>query len=102
MNTPMVIHLYDKNDEEIAVFSRSFIPWKVLKKAVKLIKQIDLEELKEEDIDLIAGLITEVFGDQFTVEQLDEGADLGEMIAVLQNVIARTNGISLNPTPPAS
>ena len=102
MHTPMVIHLYDKNDEEVAVFSRSFIPWKVLKKAVKLIKQIDQEDLTEEDINLIASLITEVFGDQFTVEQLDEGADLGEMLSVLQNVIARTNGISLNPTPPAS
>ena len=102
MNTPMVIHLYDQNDEEVAVFSRSFIPWKALKKAIKLIKQIDLEDLKEEDIDLIAGLIAEVFGDKFTVEQLDDGADLGEMLAVLQNIMARANGISLNPTPPAS
>jgi len=53
-------------------------------------------------VDQIAGLVVEVFSDQFTLEDLDNGADVGEMLAVIQNIVARANGVSLNPTPPES
>ncbi len=103
MNTPLVLTLYDKNDEVIKECTRSIVPWKILKKAVKLTKEIDLENIDgEADIDAIASLVVEVFGDQFTIEELDESADIGDMVAVLQSIIARANRVSLNPTPPAS
>lgn len=102
-NTPMVITLYDSETNDVKnTFSRSFVPWKILKKAVKLSKDVDFDDMKPEDVDQIAGLVVEVFGDKFTVDDLNEGADAGEMISVLQNIIARAKGISLNPTPPAS
>ena len=100
-NAPMVIHLYGEDNEVKKSFSRSFVPWKMLKKAVKLSQDIDFDKLKAEDMDQIAGLVVEVFGDQFTLEDLDDGADVGEMLVVIQNIVARANAIQLNPTPPA-
>jgi len=101
-NAPMVVHLYGDDNEVVKTFTRSFVPWKMLKKAVKLSKQVNFEDLKAEDVDQIAGLVVEVFSDQFTLEDLDNGADVGEMLAVIQNIVARANGVSLNPTPPES
>jgi len=101
-NAPMVVHLYGEDDEVLKTFTRSFVPWKMLKKAVKLSKEVNFEDLKAEDVDQIAGLVVEVFSDQFSLEDLDNGADVGEMLAVIENIVARANGVSLNPTPPES
>lgn len=101
-NAPMVVHLYGEDNEVLKTFTRSFVPWKMLKKAVKLSKEVNFEDLKAEDVDQIAGLVVEVFSDQFSLEDLDNGADVGEMLAVIENIVARANGVSLNPTPPES
>ena len=101
-NAPMVIHLYGEDNEVKNTYSRSFVPWKMLKKAVMLSKEVVFDDMKAEDVDLIASLVVEVFGDQFTLEDLNDGADVGEMLAVIQNIVARASGISLNPTPPVS
>ena len=101
-NAPMVVHLYGDDNEVVKTFTRSFVPWKMLKKAVKLSKEVNFEDLKAEDVDQIAGLVVEVFSDQFSLEDLDNGADVGEMLAVIENIVARANGVSLNPTPPES
>lgn len=101
-NTPMTIVLYGENDEEKARFTRSFVPWKMLKKAIKINKDLNPDEMTEADINAVASLVVEVFGDQFTIEDLDNGADISNMLAVLQEIIARASGTSLNPTPPVS
>ena len=101
-NAPMVVHLYGEDNEVLKTFTRSFVPWKMLKKAVKLSKEVNFEDLKAEDVDQIAGLVVEVFSDQFSLEDLDNGADVGEMLAVIENIVARAHGVSLNPTPPES
>ena len=102
-NTPIQITLYDPaNNEEIKTFTRTYVPWKLLKKAAALSDQVDFDNVKPEDLDLIAMLVVDTFGGQFSLEEVDNGADVNEMIAVIQNIVARAKGISLNPTPPAS
>lgn len=100
----MVIHLYDENSEITATFTRSFVPWKLLKEAVKLAERLNKnstdEEISEEDCDAIAKLIAAVFGDKFTVEQLNDGADVSEMMTVMNQIIAKAQGGAGNPTPP--
>jgi len=50
-------------------------------------------------MDAIAGLIVDVFGNQFSVQDLDNGADVGEMLAVLQGIVARASAlVKANPT----
>jgi hypothetical protein len=100
--TPITITLYGANDEEKQTFSRMVIPWGILKKAISLTKSLDEKHVGSQDIDAIAGLVVEAFGNQFSIQDLDAGADVGEMISVLQNIVARASGIvqanQVNPT----
>jgi len=103
-STPMTITLYNLESEVVATHTRLFVPWKILKRAVTLSKRIsisgDLEDLKEEDMDELAALVVEVFGNKFSVEELNEGADVGEMVTVLNTIIGKAVGNMPNPTPP--
>jgi hypothetical protein len=102
--TPITITLYNADDSVKKDYTRSIIRWGILKKVLRLSKAIDLdkpEEMSEEDVDAIASLVTEIFGNEFSVKDLDEGADLAEMIACLQAIVAKASGIVANPTPPA-
>jgi hypothetical protein len=100
MKTPMTLHLYDKNSEITKTFTRSFVPWKLLKEAVKISKNLDPKDMNEEDVEQLTGLVVAVFGDQFSVKELNDGADVGEMIAVLQQIVATANGVTADPTLP--
>jgi len=101
--SPLKITLYDKEtNEEKATYSRTFVPWKLLKQSLHLAKEVDFENLTPESIDLLAGLVVEVFGDKFSVQELDEGADLSEMGTVLQAIVSRARGLAANPIPPES
>jgi 23S rRNA G2069 N7-methylase RlmK/C1962 C5-methylase RlmI len=99
MGSPMVIHFYDKDSEMVKTFTRSFVPWKLLKEAVKVSKNLDQENMTEQDVDALTGLVVSVFGDQFTVEELNNQADTTEMLAVLNQIVTTAKGLSINPTP---
>jgi hypothetical protein len=94
--------IYGPDDEVKAEHRRGFVPWKLLKKAIRLSKSMgeinDLNDLSDETIDELAQFICDFFGNQFTVQDLDDGADVEEMMAVLQTVIGRAG--ALNPTKP--
>lgn len=100
MSTPMVIHFYGPNDEVQSTFSRSFVPWKLLKEAVKISKTLDQNDLTEENVNELAGLVVAVFSDQFTVEEVNNQADVAEMIAVLNQIVSTASGGLGNPTTP--
>jgi hypothetical protein len=98
--TPITITIYDAHDEP-KPYSRTVIPWGVLKKAIALTKTIEKEHVTEQDMDAIAGLIVDAFGNQFAIEDLDKGADIGDMLAVLQSIVARASAlVQANPTLP--
>ncbi len=100
----MQITLYNADNEVVKQFSQSIVPWGLLKKAVKLSKNLDMNNLAEEDVDALAELVVETFGNRFTLEELNSGADLEEMVIVLQTVVtkaSRAMGMK-NPTNPAS
>ena len=97
----MKLTLYDPvSDEVIKEYSRSFVPWRLLKQAIRLSDKLDPESLDEETIDELAALVVSVFGDQFSVQELNEGADLGEMMAVLTAIVNRAGASMPNPTRP--
>lgn len=100
MATPMVLHIYDEDSEVKRTVTRSFVPWKLLKESVKLSKNLDIENMTDENVDELTGLVVAVFGDQVTVEELNEGSDIDEMVTVLNQILARARGKSTNPTPP--
>lgn len=94
------ITLYDPETNDIKKeFSRSFIPWKVLKRAIRLMKNFDVANISEDDADELAALVVDAFGGQFTLDELNDGADLGEMMTVLTGIMASAQGIVPNPPP---
>lgn len=99
--TPVKLTIYDADDEPVKELSRLVIPWGILKRAVRMVEHLDLEHVKEEDIDAISALIVEVFGGKVTIEELDAGADLDDMIACLEQVISKARGMVPNAPPPA-
>ncbi len=99
MKTPMTLHIYDENSEIKATFVRSFVPWKLLKEAVKIAKNLNPKNMSEENVEELTGLVVAVFGDKFTVDQLNEGADVSEMVAVLQQIVSTANGVHSGPYP---
>lgn len=102
MSAVITLNLYDANDERTTI-TRSFVPWKMLKKAVKLYKTIGSkkpEEFGEADVDALASYIIEVFPEKgLTVEQLDEQADISEMMSVVKTVMNHARGV-MDPTLP--
>jgi hypothetical protein len=119
MSAPLSLTLYDKDDHPVHTYTRDVIPWGLLKKAIRITDTLsdnpsqprrrwffdrrpEVALSKEEvQIDQIAQFVVELFGNRFTVRELDAGADLGEMMAVFQAVLARAKSVTLtNPTIP--
>ncbi|RPI90330.1 MAG: hypothetical protein EHM40_18660 [Chloroflexi bacterium] len=111
------ITLYGKDDEPIKTYERSIIPWGMLKKATRLMDQFEEPKpeakkkwfwQKEEDanvrpeekqMEAISQFVVDLFGNQFTVKELENGADMGEIMTVFRSVITRANAaVKSNPT----
>jgi hypothetical protein len=102
-STPLKITLYNpETDEVLAEYTRLFVPWRLLKVAVRMAKTINFESLTEADVDALAAMVVDVFGDKFTVDQVANGADVGEMVTVLNAIVARAQGAIPNPPPPGN
>lgn len=92
--TPISITLYGEGDEVLSTHTRMFVPWKILKAAVRLSKELDVNDLTEANVDALAGLVVEAFGNKFSVDDLDKFADVSNMVAVLQMIVGKaTNGL---------
>lgn len=101
LQTPIKLTLYNAQDEPTKEYTCSLIPWGILKKAIALTKGIDPTNVTEEDLDAIAQLVVDVFGRQFSIADLDSGADVSEMLTVLKSVTARALAlVPSNPTLP--
>jgi hypothetical protein len=105
MKAPITLTLYDINSEVIRVVSRGFIPWKMLKKAITLNKQIgskNVNDFEEEDIDALTTYIMEMFPEQdLSIEVLDEQSDVSDMFLVVKTVMSNARGI-MDPTLPST
>lgn len=89
--SPISITLYGEGDEVLSTHTRMFVPWKLLKAAVRLSKGLDVENLSEGDVDALAGLVCEAFGNAFSVNDLNEHADVSDMAAVLQMIVNKAS-----------
>ncbi len=101
MPSPIVLNLYNPETQEIEKpYSINFIPWKMLKQAIRLNKTLGskkIDEYEETDLDEISNFVISVYGDGLTVEKLDSGCDVTEMMSVIQAIVSRARGI-MNPT----
>lgn len=101
-NKPFAISitLYGLENEEKATYSQHFIPWKMMKEAVKLTKKAekfdDVSKIDEETLDDISNFVVALFRGKFTKEELENGAETTEVITVMTAVVAKIS--STNPT----
>lgn len=101
--TAIKITLYTEMDEKKAVHQRLIVPWGFLKRAVRLSKSFGKKKDPEEaQIDEISDLLVEFFNGAFTREELENGADVAEIMACFQSIVAKAKGIIPNAPPPAS
>jgi len=107
-STPLKVTLYDpETNEVIHEFTQMFIPWRMFKAAIRISKQLgnvdlnDLANLPEELYDELTALICEIFGHRFTPEELGNGAEFGDMIPVINQILAKAGALG-NPTKPGN
>jgi hypothetical protein len=100
--TPIEITLYAADDAPIKTYTKSIVPWGILKKAIRLAKVLDVNNMSETDFDELTGFVIAAFGDQFGMADLEKGADVTDMVSVLTMIMAKAGALmpSGNPTPP--
>ena len=118
MAAPIKLTIYNpETHESVKDLQTSLVPWGILKRAMRLAKHLGgisnlsnpmevLASLEEDAIDELTGLVADVFPGKVTLEELNEGTEIGEMVTVLQAVVARAFGEfgaqdPANPTPAA-
>lgn len=94
MLTPIELTLYNEEDEAIKTLSRSVVNWGCLKKAVKLSNELQTgEDLSEEKLDKITNFVVYLFGNKATKEEIEEGADISEIMSCFRAVVRRASAV---------
>lgn len=94
MLTPIELTLYNEEDEAIKTLSRSVVNWGCLKKAVKLSNELQTgEDLSEEKLDKITNFVVYLFGNKATKEEIEEGADISEIMSCFRAVVRRASAL---------
>lgn len=102
VKTPVELTLYGTDDQVTKELKRLIIPWGLLKKAARLQAELDADHVTDDDIDKISDLIIEIFGaEKVTRQELEDGADMGDMLAVLLSIVGRARGLIPNVATPA-
>lgn len=95
--------LYNEDSEPKATYRQSFVPFRLLKEAVKLQEYVtdmqDPQKTKPETVDNLADFVVAFFGNKFSREDLMDGAELSEVMTVIKQIVAKING-DANPTLP--
>lgn len=102
--------IYNSENEPIKELSQSFIPWGIMKRAVRLAKSLKmktgmsqaemLEALNDETIDELTGLVADTFAGRVTLEELNRGVEVSEMLPVMVQIIHKSFGAATDPTQP--
>ena len=94
MLTPIELTLYNEEDEAVKTLSRSVVNWGCLKKAVKLSNELQTgEDLSEEKLDKITNFVVYLFGNKATKEEIEEGADISEIMSCFRAVVRRASAV---------
>lgn len=91
---PIELTLYDENDAPVKTYSKSVVRWGVLKKAIKLANEIgSSSDVDGETFDNISNFVCFLFDNQFTRDELENGADVGEIMTCFRAVVHRANAL---------
>lgn len=83
-------------------FTRAFVPWGILKAALRL-QNIDLDDMSDEDVDKINALMVAFYDNEFTIEDLNRYAGFEAVVPVFLQISSRLDfSGDGNPTLPGA
>ena len=100
MPDPVRITFYNPDDSIKAEFCKLRIPLGLVDIALDLAENME-QRSDRETWDAVKAFIVEAFGEQFTLNELNEGADLGDILSVFNTIVAKIENASrsFNPNP---
>ncbi len=104
LGTPIQLILYDDNDDVKGTFSRARVPVSFAERAIEMSGSLK-DGMGMDQMQSLYALVVDFFGNQFTVEELRSGADLGELITVIKAIATRAVELMPsqgNPTKPGN
>ena len=92
---PIEINLYDENDEKVNTLTKSVVRWGMMKQAIKLAKMLGDEGNTISDVafDALTAFICRLFDDKVSPSELENGADITEMMAAFKSVMRRASAM---------
>ena len=103
LGTPIQFTLYGDDDEIKATYSRKRVPLTFVEQAMELSGMLEGDNLGKEQLTALYQIIVDFYGEKFSVEEVRKGADLGELISVIEAITERASSLmpnKANPTPP--
>lgn len=87
------LNVYGEDSEIMKTVGTNFVPTGLFIRALKMSEDIKKEKKNElESFDIITGIVLELFP-ELTEEELMKNCDIGDVISVFKQVIARANEI---------
>lgn len=103
MPKPIEVTLHDPKSQGPKTYTRSIVPWGIMKRAMRLVKNANLNDPSESDLDEMTGLVVALFGDQFTAADVENGLDINDMSGILEAIIGRAmNAVPDKPENPTT
>lgn len=100
LGTPIQFTLYGDDDEILETYSRARVPLKFVERAMELGEALKGDTLTQNQLTALYQIVVDFYGSKFSIEELRKGADLGELISVIQSIATRAVEMMPNPTPP--
>lgn len=85
MNITLKIGGVDKS------YTASFISARMLRRTIELSKQVNFSDISPEELDTLVNFVVEVYGKQFTVDDVYDGLSSSELMSVLTTCL---NGVA--------
>lgn len=106
LGTPIQFTLYGDNDEVLETYSRARVPLQIVERAIELADKLKGDTLGVEQLLALYQVVIDFYGGKFTIEDLRSGADLSELITVIESIVTRAvelmpgrpDGTSSNPS----
>lgn len=77
-------------------FVADFVSARVLRNALKLMNEMDMTNLKPEELDTLINFTCDVFNKQFTFDELYDGLEASKLMDTLSDVILYSTGRSVD------
>lgn len=88
--SPIMLTLYNENDEVKAEYQKLIVPWGMLKRALKF-KNLKESTTDEKTFDEVAGFVCELFNNKITLKDIEDGADISDVYSVIRSVVTRAS-----------